>query len=111
MPGRKQHQHHKAEHHQPNADGRPGFGKAAQPQAGVRSGVVGAVNVRSRRTALADYAPTLGAVAGLLFGVPPHDVAAPATAATLLSLAALLACLVPARRAARVDPAAALREE
>ena len=51
------------------------------------------------------------AVAGLLFGVPPHDVAAPATAATLLSLAALLACLVPARRAATVDPAAALREE
>jgi putative ABC transport system permease protein len=51
------------------------------------------------------------ALAGLLFGVPPHDVAAPATAATLLAAAALLACLVPALRAARVDPAAALRDE
>ena len=50
-------------------------------------------------------------IAGLLFEVPPHDLAAPATAAALLAGAALLACLVPARRAARVDPAAALREE
>jgi ABC-type antimicrobial peptide transport system permease subunit len=51
------------------------------------------------------------ALAGLLFGVPPHDPGAPAAAAALLFASALLACLVPARRAARVDPAAALREE
>jgi putative ABC transport system permease protein len=51
------------------------------------------------------------ALAGLLFGVPPHDLAAPAAAAALLGLAALAACLVPARRAAAVDPAAALRDE
>jgi predicted permease len=66
--------------------------------AGVGAGVAGAF--------------ALGrAAAALLYGVPPHDLAAPAAAAALLAVAALLACLVPALRAARVDPAVALREE
>jgi ABC-type antimicrobial peptide transport system permease subunit len=49
--------------------------------------------------------------AGLLFGVPPHDPATLAAAAAVLGLAALLACALPARRAARIDPAQALRDE
>jgi putative ABC transport system permease protein len=49
--------------------------------------------------------------AGLLFGVPPHDPPTLAAAAAVLTAAALLACALPARRAARIDPAQALRDE
>jgi len=49
--------------------------------------------------------------AGLLFGVPPHDPATLAAAAAVLTTAALLACALPAWRAARIDPAQALRDE
>jgi putative ABC transport system permease protein len=48
---------------------------------------------------------------GLLFGVPPHDPVTLAAAAAVLTAAALLACALPARRAARIDPAQALRDE
>jgi putative ABC transport system permease protein len=47
----------------------------------------------------------------LLFEVPPHDLATLAAAAAVLTSAALLACALPARRAARIDPAQALRDE
>ena len=47
----------------------------------------------------------------VLFGVAPHDPVALLTAAGLLGAIALLACAVPARRAARVDPVVALAEE
>jgi putative ABC transport system permease protein len=46
-----------------------------------------------------------------LYGVSPTDVRTLATAAALLAGVAVLACYIPARRAARVDPAAALRHE
>jgi len=46
-----------------------------------------------------------------LFGVRPTDPAALAGAALLLAAVAALAGLVPARRASRIDPIAALREE
>jgi putative ABC transport system permease protein len=48
---------------------------------------------------------------GLLFGVRPHDPATFAAVAGVLGAVALLASWIPARRAARIDPARALRTE
>jgi ABC-type antimicrobial peptide transport system permease subunit len=48
-------------------------------------------------------------MSGALFGVAPLDLASFAAAPAILALVALVACLVPARRAASIDPAAALR--
>src|SRR5262249_42854300 len=47
----------------------------------------------------------------LLFGLQANDPAQFAAAATVLAVAALVAAWVPARRAARIDPMAALRDE
>jgi predicted permease len=46
-----------------------------------------------------------------IYGVTPHDAMTIVGAAILLIGIALLACLVPARRAVRVDPMVALRQE
>jgi len=51
------------------------------------------------------------ALSTLLFGVAPHDALTMAGAAAVLAAAAAVACYFPARRAARLDPAAALRRE
>jgi putative ABC transport system permease protein len=50
-------------------------------------------------------------IRSLLFNVQPHDVATMGLAPVLLLLVATAACLVPAYRAARVDPAVILRAE
>jgi hypothetical protein len=46
-----------------------------------------------------------------LVGVPPHDVAAFGLAALAVTAVALIACVLPARRASRIDPVGAMRVE
>ena len=48
---------------------------------------------------------------GLLFGIEPWDVTAYASAAIVLLATAVLAAIIPAARAARIDPIQALRQE
>jgi ABC-type antimicrobial peptide transport system permease subunit len=50
-------------------------------------------------------------LSSLLFEIQPRDSMTFTAVAVLLSAVALKACLVPARRASRVDPIVALREE
>ena len=56
-------------------------------------------------------AATVRSVRSLLFEVSPGDPLTLATAVILVAAVGLLACAIPARRAARVDPLVALRNE
>jgi len=51
------------------------------------------------------------AAKAMLFGLKPHDPMTLSAAVALLAFVALLATYAPARRASRVDPMVALREE
>jgi putative ABC transport system permease protein len=81
-------------------------------------GVVGMVVVRGLALTAAGLAIGLAAAAAatramktMLFGVTAFDPATFAGVAALLTAIAALACWVPARRAARVDPIVVLRDE
>jgi putative ABC transport system permease protein len=50
-------------------------------------------------------------LAAQLYQISPHDPLLLGAAAIVLAIAALLACLIPARRATHVDPIQALRTE
>jgi len=60
---------------------------------------------------IAGAAVATRSLAGLLFGVPHTDPATYAAVTGVLLVSGLLACWIPARRAARIDPLEALREE
>ena len=84
----------------------------ARPQAianlvGGQALVLVAIGVALGLAAAFLLAPLAGAV---LYGVGPADPASMAAAALLVALVASLAAFIPAARAARVDPAIALRE-
>ena len=51
------------------------------------------------------------AARGLLFGIEPRDPATVAAAVATLGAVALLASAIPARRAARIDPMATLKDD
>lgn len=75
------------------------LGQGMQPiAAGIVIGLAGA-------SALSRF------ISSLLFGVKPIDPVTYAVVVLTVTLTALLSCYVPARRALRVDPVAALREE
>jgi predicted permease len=48
-------------------------------------------------------------IRGLLFGVEPHDPATMITVAAVMGVIGLVACWIPALRAARIDPAVTMR--
>jgi putative ABC transport system permease protein len=72
---------------------------------GVRIGLAGVV-----AGSLAAYIATR-ALAGMLFGVDPHDPLVFSGVAASIALVVVLASYIPARRATRVDPLVALRYE
>jgi ABC-type antimicrobial peptide transport system permease subunit len=49
------------------------------------------------------------AMRGLLFGVAPHDPITLVGVALLMAAIGMVACWIPALRAARIDPATAMR--
>lgn len=99
------------------AQRRPEIGIRLALGAPTRS-VVGLVLWKGMLPVLAGIAAGLGVallgarvVAGLLYGVAPTDALTFATVAILLAATGLAAAYLPARRAARVDPLAAIRAE
>jgi len=52
-----------------------------------------------------------GLIRTILFGVGERDVRTLATVSLALAAVALAACVIPARRASRIDPASALRND
>lgn len=85
----------------------------ALPQAVVRSTLFGGMKLVAMGLALglACAIGTTRLISGMLFEVPPLDSIALVGGAGVLAVAATVACWLPARAAARVDPLVALRME
>ena len=80
--------------------------------------VAAAIVTQGSKVAAAGIAVGLGAafaagraIQSLLYGISPRDPAVFAATATVLIAAAVCACWIPARRAARLNPVEALRAE
>ena len=69
------------------------------------------VRAHARRHGVARQLVLTRAVESLLFGVTPTDPLTFGSVTVLLVGTALLACYIPARRAAKIDPMVALRHE
>ncbi|HEU5078738.1 MAG TPA: ABC transporter permease [Opitutaceae bacterium] len=85
----------------------------AQPREVIRSTIAGGMKLVVFGLALG-FLGAFGVarlLASLLFNVSPHDGLALGGGAMALAIAGLLACWLPARAAARVDPLVALRAE
>ena len=72
---------------------------------GTRNGAKAPIGTTQGETLVAKL------LASILYGVRPHDVATFVSVPLFLAAVALLACWIPARRAAGVDPQVALRCE
>ena len=75
----------------------------------VRDGL--AITIAGVAAGLVAALATAQLLRSLLFGVTPHDPVALLAAPAFLVLTAMVACWLPARRAARVDPMIALRAD
>ena len=75
----------------------------------LRQGMVPAI-VGLTAGVAASFAATR-ALTDMLFDIRPHDAVTMASVAGLLLTVSMVATLIPARRAARVDPLSALRHE
>jgi len=75
----------------------------------VREGmIVGAIGIGAGLVAALGLSRVL---ASLVFDVPVRDPVTYSVVAAALTLVALAACIIPARKASRVDPMVALRAE
>jgi putative ABC transport system permease protein len=84
------------------------------PSGAIRGLIAGQALAPAGLGALAGLAAALAGgrvLQSLLYGVSAHDPATLGAGAAVVLLAAALACVVPARRATRVAPNAALRAE
>lgn len=70
----------------------------------------GTVTIAGVVTALTAGLLAARSLSAVLYGVPPSDLISLVAAAVVLSITAMAACCVPARRAASVDPARTLTE-